>query len=95
MTGGDTLHAAAAWRTEETEPFSICLLRLITRTIRCEAVVGTALTSIGLVAEIAGVSLVEVWIASTGQSWRNPAFHLEQIDEAEKRRLGGSKTIRD
>jgi len=54
MTGGDTVHAAAAWRTEETEPFSICLLRLITRTIRCEAVVGTALTSIGLVADIAG-----------------------------------------
>ena len=44
-TGGDTLQAAAAWRTEEIEPFSICLRRLTTRTLvddhrspRCEAV---------------------------------------------------------
>jgi len=32
-TGGDTLQAAAARRTEKTEPFSICLRRLTKRTL--------------------------------------------------------------
>jgi hypothetical protein len=32
-TGGDTLQAAAACRTEKREPFSICLRRLTTRTV--------------------------------------------------------------
>ena len=32
-TGGDTLQAAAACRSEKTEPFSICLRRLTTRTL--------------------------------------------------------------
>jgi hypothetical protein len=32
-TGGETLQAAAACRTEKTEPFSICLRRLTTRTL--------------------------------------------------------------
>jgi hypothetical protein len=76
MTGGDTLHAAAAWRTEETEPFSICLRRLITRTIRCEAVVGTHSRQSAWLLTSPGLSLVEIWIASTGQSWRSPAFHF-------------------